>query len=71
MSAWNLVVSFGKSFSGEEIERDPNLKIRIPFANQESARQALGQVTLAIERGEPEVIQGQVLAEVPAISAGS
>lgn len=57
--AWNLVVSFGKSFSGEEIERDGRLVIRVPFANQDSARQALGEVTLTVERGEPEVIQGQ------------
>lgn len=69
MTGWHLVIGFDRPYGGEEIVRDRGLRIKIPFGSQASARVAMGEVRMSVERSAPEVIQGEVVADVPAITA--
>jgi hypothetical protein len=69
VSNWHLVIGFGHPYGGEEITCDPDLRIRIPFADRASAERALAEVRLEVQR-EAAVIPGQVIADVPVITAG-
>jgi hypothetical protein len=69
--SWYLAIGFDRPYGGEEISREGGkLVIRIPFGNQSSARFAMAEATLSVERAAPEVIPGEVIQDVPAITAG-
>jgi hypothetical protein len=61
VSGWHLAIGFERPYGGEEISREGGrLVIRIPFGSQSSARLALAEVTVAVER-TPDVVQGEVI----------
>jgi hypothetical protein len=69
--SWYLAIGFGRPYGGEEISRDDGkLVVRLPFGSQSSARLAMAEMSVAVERAPSEVIQGHVVADVPAITQG-
>lgn len=68
---WHLVIEFDHAYDGEVITRHHGrTRIAMPFANEDSAWAAFTEARMSVERSAPEVIRGEVVADVPAITAG-
>lgn len=68
--SWDLVIEFGHGYSGEVITHEPGkLRIALSFASESSARYAMNEMTVTVEREKPAVIQGEVVPSPGSLSA--
>jgi hypothetical protein len=64
VSGWYLVITMDHPYTGIEHNMPQaqlsTSEIRIPFSTEKSARRAASTLHLAVERAQPETLQGKV-----------